>query len=105
MSNKSSKSKEYSFNEDQKHFYADFMAELIRRMTPLVEDLVTYIRQIETLEAGLGKAEIDKMLEKKQINQPMYEILIDSIQDLTTEYKVNLAEHRSFKSIDLDTLN
>lgn len=82
--------KEYNYKEDQKKFYKEFQKTLMNLLTPVVENLVNHVRTLEKLEEGKGVAEIEKLFIQKDINQPMYNILKESIKDLSKEYEIKL---------------
>lgn len=83
-------SKEYNYKEDQKKFYKEFQKTLMNLLTPVVENLVNHVRTLEKLEEGKGVSEIEKLFIQKDINQPMYNILKESIKDLSKEYEIKL---------------
>lgn len=94
--------KDYNFTEDQKLFFEAFKKMLITGLTPVVQNLVEYIRKLEKEEVGKGTSEIDKLLLLKDINEPMAEILRESIKDLETDYKVSLDAEKYFKNPNLN---
>ena len=94
--------KEYSYKEEQRVFAEKFKVMLMDLLTPVVHGLVCHIRLLEIEEKGKGQAEIDKLLLVGDINQPMYNILFESIQDLSKDYDVKLEADKYLKSTKLD---
>lgn len=90
--------KDSVFEIEQEKAYIEFKKELIRRMQPIVENLVDYLRALEGSEKGKGFEEIDNMFRDGDINKPMYSVLVESISDLTKEYKVNLSDNKHFNT-------
>lgn len=83
---------DYSFKDEQEKLYLAFKDNMIRLMQPVVEDLVVYLRALEKTNKGSGRAEIESMLAKGDINKLMYDVLIPSIENLDKEYVVNLSK-------------
>jgi len=91
-------SKEVVGDTEKDILFNDFKSELLRRMQPIVENLVEYLRALEKSSKGKGLEEIETMLTLGDINKPMYLILVDSITDLDNEYKVDLTDNKYFNN-------
>lgn len=70
----------------------EFKQELMRRLEPVVLNLVGRLRAIERDHPGKGIEEIDKMLEVGDINQSMYDILLPALENLDTTFEFKLAK-------------
>lgn len=94
---KEAQAEESFYNSEQERVYKEFKEGLCKTLQPIVQDLSDYLRAMEKSNAGSGKAEVEKMLDNKDINIPMYEVLMETISDLTKEYKVDLSTNKYFK--------
>ena len=74
----------------------NFKTTLLELLQPIVENVVNNIRELERENPGKGKEDADRMLEMKIINQPMYDIMVDSLKDMTTDYVVKLDPSKYF---------
>jgi hypothetical protein len=70
----------------------DFKKELMKRLEPVVLDLVGRLRHKEKQEPGSGIAEIEYMLEIGDINQAMYDILLPALEKPDDKFEFKLVE-------------
>lgn len=92
------KKSEYSFKEEQKEFHRKLKIKLCEMLEPVVQKLCDNIRSVETITYGAGKNEVERMFVEGEINRPMYDILIKSMDNLEGEYIVRLNQENYFET-------
>ncbi len=82
---------EDEFKNEAKKTLENFKAELMKRLEPVVQDLVANLRYKESESIGSGLEILDSMLAKGDVNKIMYDIIRPALDDLDTEFEFKLA--------------
>ncbi len=79
------------YKEKKEKFLMELRDELIARMEPIINTVVTNLRSMEREVPGSGKEELIRMLKVGEINESMFKVVRPSLDDIDRPYKVDLS--------------